>query len=71
MPRRRQQNLLIGARSFGRSTAILDASFRVKRYSASVYGGPKSASVEVRGDESTMLSLRTLLRCPVLHPHRV
>lgn len=65
MPRRRQQNLLIGARSFGRSTAILDASFRVKRYSASVYGGPKLASVEVRGDESTMLSLRTLLRCPV------
>jgi len=54
------------SRDFSAELATLPLQFTIERYSHSVFGGPKRATIKVTGEENDLWELVERLRCPVV-----
>jgi len=55
----------IQSRAFSNELQTLPVQFKVGAYSWSVFGGPKSAEIQVEGDENDLWEMIERLRCPI------
>lgn len=56
---------IFAPRGFNGQLVELPLAYEVERYSRSVYGGPKQATLQVSGDAQPLWELLNRLRCPV------
>ncbi len=54
------------SRAFSDELQTLPVSYKVQRYSWSVFGGPKLAEVAVQGEENDLWEMIERLRCPLI-----
>lgn len=57
--------IILKRRDFNMESAPVDVDFQVERYSHAAYGGPKQATINIRGNDLELWSMLDRIRCPI------
>jgi hypothetical protein len=58
-------NVILKRRDGNMESAPVDVDWQVERYSHAAYGGPKAATINVKGNDLELWSLLDRIRCPI------